>query len=883
MLRRRLLVEATNFQDPSARITNGEGLLGDKRCKIHGMPFLFIEARRQFEEGWDIQPIPTLFPSGSESRNDPDAGEKKPSKVAAFFRTIFPQVDQFKRYTLRSFVDDLLPRSPSLLFSFLNPLPYAGLAEADPTQALISASFPPLLYFIFGSSRQLSIGPEALVSVVVGTTISNDIEQHPESKFTKLQVSACLTLIVGVLSILLAILRAGFVDNILSGYLLTGFVLGLKSHYVKKRFKGNRILARIPEILILVVVMIVISFTLGLEAKVKPIVPPIKKDLIERLIQPAITIVLVGYIECQTVTRDFGLRYGYFPSGDQELFALGVTNVVVSFLGGYPTFGSLPRSRIMASAGARTTLASAMSGLFVLIFFLTLVPALQFLPRATLSSIVFVAALGLIETREIGFVFRLRAWTEIAMFVATYVITLVFSISTGILLCLGLSALLIVKRTTITSMSVMGRVSHHHLMVPSSGMPSFDKGSGSPFLAPSTVASDTGAGDLGLGKKADPADKVPRRTRSATTLSTPVLTPASPNHPGAKPTFVNIDEHPDAELLDGVILLRVDVPLLFYNSGQARRSIEAVMQAEKRLAIARYKRKLQRKRKEGKMKRRRRKTGEEDGKEEVDGHAVEVVVVRGTPAMGSTEVNEENKSASRRQRREGEEDEEDDDAEAETLGEGDDDDDEDDAELQDVDLPPLSPDGFSDDDGDDNFDAEAGRRWGALHRWRKNRGRVIQPKTSASSLVGTGSPARPKKAGGTLAGGTARPTSTSSTAHLLLSTSFPAGSSSSSTSELSPVVETPGFDDVPLKPLHSIPDPDSINPTFSAPPAMPPKMPTSGQGIRVVFCGLQPFHRILFHRAGLAPVLVGNVFEDMAAAVADVEAKLELVEWRRDA
>ncbi|KAJ3117829.1 Solute carrier 26 [Phlyctochytrium bullatum] len=1148
MLRRRLLVEATTYQDSSLRdaAARDDQLLKSDEARKYG-------------------------------RHDPDSSQRGgATRFGAFLAQIFPQVDQFKRYSLRSFVDDFIAALTIAFILLPQSIAYAGLAEADPTQALISASFPPLLYFIFGSSRQLSIGPEAVVSVVVGTTITNEIEQHPDSRFTKLQVSAALTLVVGVLSMVLAVLRAGFIDNILSGYLLTGFVLGTSNLIIveqlpdlmglqvdiagddstinkliratsafstahrwtilisvlnvlfllgfrelKKRQKGNKILSRIPEILILVVAMILVSSLCDLEKQGvailgegenrirKPSVPPVKRELIGRLIQPAITIVLVGYIECQTVTRDFGLRYGYFPSGDQELFALGVTNVVTSFLGGYPTFGSLPRSRIMASAGARTTLASFMSGLFVLVFFLTLVPALQFLPRATLASIVFVAALGLIETKEIAFLFRLRAWTEMAMFAATFVITLVFSISTGILLCLGLSALLIVKRTTTTSMSVMGRVSHHYMLPEGGGggyeavrtagggrspLPgSFDKGAraaGSPFAsAGSLTADDTTTSRSTAALGSDTATLRKKASTSSLAFGTAAseaggsgilpyphphrpLGAAQTQQPRVKPTFVNIDEHPDAELLDGVILLRVDVPLLFYNSGQARRCIEAVMQAEKRLALARYRRMRERRRKEeGRRRQRRRKRAAAAEGESATATVVvgEAGVSDGEELRGSKTSRPRSRTQSARELEEGstvgseyrEEDDEtgplDDDGDADAAssneeldmdgaGGADDDDD---------DLPPLSPvlGGESDDEGDDVFDAEAGRRWGALHRWRKNRGRVGAGKAAAgsgspraapakalgssaqqqpgrndstSSAVSSAaaSPVLPPRSGGLFFGmrvggaGSAaaaavasrkdsgRPSSTSSTARLLLG-----GSSSTAGQDASPGgfgdhsrpvtpfdthhsdapagTGTGPFEEVALRPIFSTaladagsertavvpgaagagaggayhrrresedagngydeeeepmaPRPasamSSMGPTNGSTSGSPdrrgkrqrdrqrtvsgdPSMtgaPRGGaggyggphtivldfrhcldldsaatfvlrrivrqfrsQGIRVVFCGLQPFHQIRFHRAGLAPVLVGNVFEDMAAAVADVEAKLDVVEWRRD-
>jgi MFS superfamily sulfate permease-like transporter len=113
----------------------------------------------------------------------------------------------------------------------------ASLAKVPPIQALISAVFPPILYTIFGSSRQLSIGPEALVCVVVGATVVSSIDPATSSgssaasgfNYTPSQVASTMGLIVGTLALLLSLLKAGFVDNILSGYLLTGFVLGVSN------------------------------------------------------------------------------------------------------------------------------------------------------------------------------------------------------------------------------------------------------------------------------------------------------------------------------------------------------------------------------------------------------------------------------------------------------------------------------------------------------------------------------------------------------------------------------------------------------------------------------------------------------------------------------
>ncbi|KAJ3399042.1 Solute carrier 26, partial [Chytridiales sp. JEL 0842] len=314
-------------------------------------------------------------------------------------------------------------------------------------------------------------------------------------------------------------------------------------------------------------------------------------DLLGRLVEPAITIVMIGYIECQAVTRNFSVHGGYAPTGNHEyveransdtrvqanhdmihrLFALGLANLFGSFMRIYPTFASLPRSRILVNVGGRTVLANMMAAIIVLIAFLTLSPVLQHLPKATLSSIVFAAALGLIEVKEIGFVFKLRSWTEIFMFLATYIITFISSISTGIILCLGLSALLIVRKTTTANLSVMGRIPRS-LTHESSHITTKDLSSSPADDSPPPASSSQ-----------------PPPPRISCTPSRTSTTHSKRKSAANSMKFVDVTEHPDAQLLEGVVLLRVDAPLMFYNAGQARRSIEALMRVERRILIRRRK------------------------------------------------------------------------------------------------------------------------------------------------------------------------------------------------------------------------------------------------------------------------------------------------------
>ncbi|KAJ1562032.1 Solute carrier 26 [Nowakowskiella sp. JEL0078] len=529
--------------------------------------------------------------------------KEKHNDVYDTVKYFFPIVGEIANYNLKLFGSDLLAAVTVTMVIIPQAIAYSSLAGVNPINALLSAVYPIFIYAIFGSSKQLSVGPEALSSVLVGIAVS---EVSRDTGLDQTYLASTLALIVGLFTMILAFLRAGFIDNILSGYLLTGFVTGvailiiteqlpgllgisytppvgevstlnkliltgnkfytaniptvivgltnvvfliaiqrIKKHFSPRWKFGGKYLRVLPEVFILVVIMISISAGIDLKNNFKikilgvidnflipPSAPPFNGDLIQRLLEPAIIIVIVGYIESQTVTRNFGLKNNYFPSGDRELFALGASNLVGSFFGTYVTFGSLPRSRILANAGSKTTIAGILISILVLCSILGLGPVLAFLPKPTLAAIVFVAAYNLIEWGEIFFVFKLQGWVEIFFMVSTFVITFVAPISYGIILCIIFASLIIVRHSTHLDMIILGRV-------PLSGRNfKFDASS----LNDSTITE----------------------------------TPSIISY-----RYVNIKEHPEAIIYDNLLIVGIDSPLLFYNAGSFRRSLETLLLTEK--------------------------------------------------------------------------------------------------------------------------------------------------------------------------------------------------------------------------------------------------------------------------------------------------------------
>lgn len=131
----------------------------------------------------------------------------------------FPIINTLKTYNKELFIFDIRAAASISFVLIPQAIAFSALAGVEPIYALVSAIFPLLIYAIIGGSRQLSVGPEALSSVLVGLVVAREIEKTEGKSF---EIAAALGFIVGFFAILLAILRAGFIDNILSGFLLTG-------------------------------------------------------------------------------------------------------------------------------------------------------------------------------------------------------------------------------------------------------------------------------------------------------------------------------------------------------------------------------------------------------------------------------------------------------------------------------------------------------------------------------------------------------------------------------------------------------------------------------------------------------------------------------------
>jgi MFS superfamily sulfate permease-like transporter len=140
---------------------------------------------------------------------------------------VSPLLSLLKSYTRSTLLSDV---RAALTVSFVllpQAIAYAPLANVPPISALLSAVFPLIVYSLLGSSGQLGIGPEAMTSVLVGITVHEEMKLNPDAD--PAAIASAMGVFSGLLGIVLAVFQAGYIDNVLSGYLLTGFVLGVSN------------------------------------------------------------------------------------------------------------------------------------------------------------------------------------------------------------------------------------------------------------------------------------------------------------------------------------------------------------------------------------------------------------------------------------------------------------------------------------------------------------------------------------------------------------------------------------------------------------------------------------------------------------------------------
>ena len=426
-------------------------------------------------------------------------------------KELIPILEWLPNYNSSRFKGDFIAGITVSIILIPQGIAYALIAGIPPIYGLYCALVPQLVYAIFGSSRQVAIGPVAMDSLIVATGVSTLALAGSDSYIA---IAILLAFMVGSIQFLLGVFRLGFIVNFLSKPVISGFTSAVALTIGVNQFRNlfgvdfvqsdqiqyvlediwfniidfnvhttviglisvgviillRKINKKIPNALLVVVVGILTIRYLGDEFSDVAIVKDIPSGLpsfsfpemdisqIKELLPIALTLVMVGYLETISIGKSLEAKQDeYKLRPNQELIALGLSNIIGSWFKAYPSTSSFSRSAINQESGATTGMASLVSVVMVLLTLLFLTPLFYHLPKTVLAAIIIVAVFGLVNIKEAIFLWKANN-LDFWLLVITFFSTLLFGIEYGIMIGVGLSLIILIFRTSRPYVAELGKV-----------------------------------------------------------------------------------------------------------------------------------------------------------------------------------------------------------------------------------------------------------------------------------------------------------------------------------------------------------------------------------------------------------------------------------------
>ncbi|KAJ9684117.1 hypothetical protein PVL29_016557 [Vitis rotundifolia] len=466
-------------------------------------------------------PTTTSFSSSSSSSSSWSVLSRWRSKVKAMSFTdwtdvLVPCSRWIRTYQWRDYLQiDLAAGLTVGVMLVPQGMSYARLAGLEPIYGLYSSFVPIFVYAIFGSSRQLAIGPVALVSLLVSNVLSKIVDSSDEL-YTELAI--LLALMVGIMECIMGLLRLGWLIRFISHSVISGFttasaiVIALSQ---AKYFLGydidrtSKIVPLIESIIAgadefswppfvmgsIILAILLVMKHLGKTRKylrflraggpltgvvlgtvfVKIFHPssisvvgeipqglpkfsvPKSFGYAKDLIPTALLITGVAILESVGIAKALAAKNGYELDSNQELFGLGVANICGSFFSAYPTTGSFSRSAVNHESGAKTGLSGIVTGIIIGCALLFLTPLFTDIPQCALAAIVVSAVMGLVDYDEAIFLWRVDK-KDFLLWTLTSTMTLFLGIEIGVLVGVGASLAFVIHESANPRIAFLGRL-----------------------------------------------------------------------------------------------------------------------------------------------------------------------------------------------------------------------------------------------------------------------------------------------------------------------------------------------------------------------------------------------------------------------------------------
>jgi sulfate permease, SulP family len=385
------------------------------------------------------------------------------------------------------------------IFAVLVPsaMAYGDLAGVTPVSGLYVSLGALLMYALFGTSKQLMMGPDPTSAIMVAAAVA-PLAGGDAARYAAL--AAMVAVLVGILCLLARLARLGFITDFLSKPILVGYIFGVafitigsqlgkmfgvslesdkffqqvlemisrldEAHLLTVAigivcmaalFIMRRISPKFPGPLVVVVVAIISSVAFDLQARGVAVVGKVPAGLpqvtvptvtfqdILALLPSALAIMILVFADGILTSRVYAKKHGQKIDANQEFVALGMANIGAGLLTGFPAAISGSRTAVDDQMGGKTQWVGLFAAALTIIFLLFFTPLLAPLPKVALGAIIIVASLGLVDIAAFRFLRKVRP-SEFWLAIVTAWGVLCVGLLWGILVAVALSLVLILYR-----------------------------------------------------------------------------------------------------------------------------------------------------------------------------------------------------------------------------------------------------------------------------------------------------------------------------------------------------------------------------------------------------------------------------------------------------
>ncbi|KAM4022958.1 solute carrier family 26 member 6-like [Anomaloglossus baeobatrachus] len=421
-------------------------------------------------------------------------------------------------------------------------LAYALLAGVPPVFGLYSSFFPVFVYSVFGTSRHVSVGSFAVVSIMIGSVteslVPNDnfisginetvIDTVARDK-ARVELVAAITLMVGLFQLILGLVQFGFVVTYLSEPLVRGYTTAATIHVTVSQLKHilglplsershplsliyslvslfrrihqtnigtlvvslvalvflfavkevnqrlhSKLCMPIPIELVVLIISTAVSYGMNLHENygvgivgniptglVAPTVPD--ATFFASIAGNAFAIAVVAYAMSISLAKMFAAKHGYKVDSNQELIALGLSNLTGSFFHCFAVTSSMSRSLVQENTGGNTQIAGSVSSIIILVIILKAGELFTCLPQAILSTIVIANLKGMYKQfMDIPLLWRTNRY-DLLIWLVTFLATICLNLDIGLAVSVVFGLFTVTFRTQLPHYSILGQVAESDL------------------------------------------------------------------------------------------------------------------------------------------------------------------------------------------------------------------------------------------------------------------------------------------------------------------------------------------------------------------------------------------------------------------------------------